>query len=196
MSVVAASAPGGTLNGQAYVRGSPQGSVTFPAGMMPGHYTLFHVAKYDGPNRGRILSIVSIGLNGADWLSGFWGGASGHGYRDGVWLPDQWTNRHGDSWVVSADRPWRYRSQGVDRAQWGDGAGPYSPFQLSINAQQLMSGVPHERSDWAVAAMILYRRQLSESEVAWVEDWISSTYGVGLERPLRELRAALGAGPL
>jgi len=117
-------------------------------------YTLFHVAKYNGTTRRRILN----GVQG-NWLSGFWDGMSGIAYH-GEWLTQRSSSVHGSNWVRSTEQRNLYRSEGVTRGTTTGG----SSSQLSINY-----GCRSEYSDWAVAEVIVYDTELSPAQYEQVE---------------------------
>lgn len=200
LAVRDASASGpGALKGRRYVRGSTFGQVLFPEGMLraadPG-YTLFHVARYDGPVQRKIWTAADD--IAASWSSGFDQGRPGvanYFVRNGD--GKQLSLRPGE-WLLSTHRQWPTRK---DLSSWG------LPFQCSYSAQ----GVPtagvgetsdgarrlcinceiFEESDWAVAAVLVYINTPSGSSSAdpgccsWVrqvEDYLASVYGIGLQR--------------
>lgn len=104
------------LNGQPHLRGNTTASIIFPSAIMPVTYTLFHVTRYTGPARQRIVTSRNI-----NHISGHWRGRSGLAYQlalswitpESITLPGQ---LHGDDWVLSSDQPGVYRSQGVLRS--------------------------------------------------------------------------------
>lgn len=170
------------LNGQTYVHGSTLSRVYFPSdAVLPADYTLFHVARYDGPSQKRILTGGSA--PNANWLSGFWAGISGVAYNDaqGGWLTDVPGSRHGSAWVISASTASRYRSQGVERTTNVQNGATGPAVAIGINMFINVHG-DGEASDWAMAAMLVYRGGLGDDQIMAVEDWLSSMYGVALER--------------
>jgi hypothetical protein len=131
------------------------------AGAATGNFTLFHVARYRGQNRSRILSGAQ-----ANWLSGFWGTSSGVQYHEG-WLAE--ATQHGDNWVISSDQHNLYRSNGVTRGTSNNGT--YNTA-VEIGAQ--------EPSDFHLAEVILYNRALTLSEIQGVEGYLSNKYGIAI----------------
>ena len=69
------------LKGFKYVRGGTDSSVTLSPAILQATpaYTIFHVAKYDGLSRKRILTSTGPtgGTRNAGWYSGFWAGHAG-----------------------------------------------------------------------------------------------------------------------
>ena len=128
------------------------------------NYTLFHVARYykptGAPTRGRIFD----GL-GNNWLSGFWNGRSGVAYHEG-WVTPQ-SDLHGNQWVLSTDQRLMYRSNGTNRTT---GTGTESTT-LTINY-----GNSSDKSDWAVAEVIVFNRELTSAEYLSVEAYLSAKY--------------------
>ena len=92
-----------------YISGTTDTKLTFPVTILPPVYTLFHVAKYNGPNQQRILQGVAT-----NWLSGFCYGCAGVAYHgDGCgWISSTINTLTG--WVLSTDRSNSYRANGVD----------------------------------------------------------------------------------
>jgi hypothetical protein len=168
-----------------YLYGSTDAGLQFPATMMTttSDYTLFHVARYYKPGdavptRKRIFDGVT-----ANWLSGFHGGKSGVAYHgdppnNGGWLTSQTDDIHGDTWVLSTDQKDMYRSNGTDRTVLDYSEG--SSRQLSINHGYHTE----ETSDWAVAEVIVYDRELTLTEYQAVEAYLNAKYfSTNLEIP-------------
>lgn len=151
-----------------FLYGTTTDGLRFPTSVMDtsSDYTLFHVARYykpsGTPTRKRIFDGVTL-----NWLSGFHDGNNGVAHHDG-WLTQQ-VNRHGDNWLISTDQKDLYRSNGVDRTVSGSGS---TSKQLSINYGHFTG----ERSDWAVAEVIVYNRELSSSEYLSIESYLMSKY--------------------
>ena len=124
-------------------------------------YTLFHVSRHTGTQRERIF-------NGVDnnWLSGFHSGKSGVAFH-GAWITPE-TDVHGSIWVVSTDQRNIYRSNGVERGTITNGTSAH----LSINHSNNNS----EYSDWAVAEVIIYDRNLTTAEMEDVEAYLDNKY--------------------
>jgi hypothetical protein len=152
-----------TLNGFKALSGGTSDGLRWSASILPSTYTLFHVARYNGGITGRIFDGVA-----SNWLSGFHSGKSGVAFHNN-WITAQ-TNLHGLNWVLSTDQNSLYRSNGVNRTN----AAPGSPSnnQLSINWGFWSA----ERSNWAVACVIIYNRTLSASEIVQVECWLNRRY--------------------
>lgn len=142
------------------LQGNTSSMVTWPSGVLPSTYTLFHVTRYTGGTRGRIYT----GSNN-NWLSGFWSSKSGLAYHEG-WLTQTSTDVHGNNWVISTDQNSLYRSNGVTRGSSGGSAST----NLTINF--------NEQSDWQTTEAIVYNRTLSSTEYQQVEAWLSSKYGI------------------
>jgi hypothetical protein len=152
------------LQGTTSTRSNALGSgyaFTGVAGASTGNFTLFHVARYRGGSRERIWTGIS-----SNWLSGFWGNASGVQYHEG-WLSEG--DKHGDNWVISSDQHNLYRSNGVTRGTSGNGN--YNTA-VDINNQ--------EASDFHLAEVILYNRALTLSEIQAVEGYLSTKYGIAI----------------
>lgn len=149
-----------------FLYGSTDAGLQFP--ITTSNYTLFHVARYykpgsTVPTRKRIFDGVT-----SDWLSGFHDGKSGVAYHGG-WLTSQ-TDVHGDDWVLSIDQKNIYRSNGTDQTLSGFSEG--TSRQISINS----GSATDERSDWAVAEVIVYERELNSTEYEAIEAYLNAKY--------------------
>jgi hypothetical protein len=146
----------------------------FPVGVLPSaQYTLFYVARYNGPTRNRILQGVST-----NWYSGFWhniaGGAGHHGSCESITTTNK--DLHGSDWVLGSDRSDRFRSNGVDRTS-NTANGCQAFDRLAINTGYFASypgllGV--ESSDFAIQSVLVYNVKLSDADVQRVEAWLNS----------------------
>jgi hypothetical protein len=162
--------PTTTSGGIEYVYGGTNAYVQFPTAILPSTYTLFHVAKYNGSTKYRIFQGAS------NWLSGFWGGASGVAYHGG-WLTGQ-TDRHGSNWVISVDRNSLYRSYSGSTWHLSNGGGGTSS-NLGINYGFYgHGGNQNELSDWAVAEVIVYNRTLNTTDYTRVHDYLKNKYNI------------------
>ena len=147
------------------LQGTTTAGIRFPsAAILPATYTLFHITRYTGGSRQRIVT----GVNN-NWLSGHWGGGTGIAYHEG-WLTDQ-SDRHSNNWFISTDQNSLYRSNGVTRGTGGGGAST----QLSVNW-----GAYSENSDWNITFLCVYNRTLNAAEYQQVESWLSSRYGIAI----------------
>ena len=81
-----------------------------------------------------------------------------------------------DSHDVLIYRRLRYRSQGLERTLANATSSGGWTAQLCINCG--WSG--GEFSDWALAVLIVFNRELTTSEIQNVEGYLSSTYGLPL----------------
>ena len=155
-----------TLNGFKCLSGDTTAGLTFPAGITPTGYTLFHVAKHNGASRQRIFDAYV----GGNWLSGFHGSKSGVAYHEG-WMTPQ-TDVHGTNWVLSTDQKDLYKSNGVQRSTT---TGAVTSLSLSVNYGAFYSS---EASDFAVACVIAYNRTLSASEITQMELYLNRKYQI------------------
>jgi hypothetical protein len=159
----------GTVNGKKYVSGNIDARLVFPRGILSATYTLFHITRYMGPNRARIITGTNV-----NWLSGHHSGNSGVSYQ-GYWMTPV-AKLHGDAWFLSTDQPGIYRSQRQHRATTRKNTDV--PPLMGINVWTGTYFAKHERSDWACACVIIYSRILSHQEYGQVEAFLLSQYGV------------------
>ena len=147
--------------------GPTTASMTFPNGVLPQTYTVIHLARYNGATRGRIIQAVVTGTN---WLSGHYAGRSGVAYHN-KWITQPASNNiHGDAWVLSTDHNTLYRSLTANRTTDNVAAA------VSYGAPLTINGLAGELSDWAVACLIVYNRNLPISEYLAIEDYLASRY--------------------
>jgi hypothetical protein len=138
-----------------YIQGGTSSWIKFPSTVLPSTYTLFYVARYNGPSKGRIFNGMS-----SNWLSGFHGGKSGVAYHN-CWITP-YTNLHDTNWMMASDRMNSFRSNGVERKT--------SNSCVSSNRLSINTG---EASDFAVQIVLVYNRRLEDSEVVLVENWLN-----------------------
>jgi hypothetical protein len=153
-----------------YLYGGVNASIQFPYNVLPPTYTLFHVSKYNGAAKGRILTGGLGKADVVDWLSGFHNGNNGVAFHNGTnWVtPNPIVNLGHVGFVVSSDQKGLYRSNKVDRT--ANNLAFYGTPYMSVNA---WGG---EVSDWAVAMILVFDKELSASEIAFVEAWIDRAY--------------------
>jgi hypothetical protein len=151
------------INGKAYIYGDTSSVVQFPAAILPSTYTIFHICRYNGATRTRILSNPIVGEN---WLSGFWGSRNGVAYHNN-WVTDPNYSKYAlTDWVLSSDQNILYRANKLDYTTSASGSGASS---IGINN----SG---EVSDWAISCLFVYNRTLSLTEIIQMEDWLGLNY--------------------
>jgi hypothetical protein len=147
--------------------GPSTASITWPTGVLPSTYSMFHLAKYQKPSRGNNRRILQ-GLTN-NWLSGFWNGFSGVAYH-GSWLTQSAASAHGTNWVLSTDQNNLYRSLGRTRGTTTGGASA----TLAINA----GNTPAETTDFTFQALMVYNRTLTATEYLMVEDYLANRFKI------------------
>lgn len=169
----------GGINGQDYLYGDTSSRVNFPAAILPSTYTLFHVCRYNGQSKERILT-SPVGQN---WLSGFHTNKSGVAYHSDAngWITSYAnTNFSLSDWLFSSDQKNLYRGNKIDCSI----GTPGGQNATSIGINNFHST---EYSDWACACIIVYNRALSLAEINTVEDWMLLTYKIQLVYPVSAL---------
>lgn len=126
------------------------------------NFTLFHVARYNGGSRGRIINGV-----GDNWLSGFYGGIAGVAHHDG-WVTPVSSIGQENNWIVSTSYANNYRVNGVSRGSSG-GANYMNEIGANVHG---------ERSDFALAEVMIFDRQLTLAEINKVESYLGGQYGI------------------
>ena len=116
---------------------------------------------------------------GNNWLSGFHQNAVGGAYHDGgVWITPI-TDLHGVDWVMSTDQRNMYRSNGIDRTIATPSASKSTTLTINYGNQ-----VVNEASDWAVAEVVVFNRELTSSEYISVEGYLTAKYFNDKELPV------------
>lgn len=172
-----------------FLSGDVNAGIKFPDNVLPQTYTLFHVAKYNGANRARIFDGATAANAGTDnWFSGFHAGSSGKAFHYGTHITRAlvggaddntfFQTAHCDDWIVSTDMMNLYRSNKTNRTTVN--TTNVGNLTLSVNA----GNTTGERSDWAVATVIAYNRNLTLSEVLQVENWLINKYNISIYPPI------------
>ena len=160
-----------------YIYGTTADGLRFPTSILPSTYTLFHVARYNGPSRNRIFDGVT-----KNWLSGFWGSQTRVAYHSG-WVTNSSrpSTEQVNDVMISTDQRNLFRSNGVD---YTTGSGnDYDRLSINYGAHNA------EASHWAVAEVIVYNRQLSLSEIQSVESYLTARHS---EVDLASVQSILG----
>ena len=144
-----------------YLTGTIDSSLEFPKNILPTTYTLIHIAKYNGNNKGRIFSGI-----GSNWLSGFDKGNVGVAYHEG-WV--SFGNNLPNDWTLSVDQNNLYRGN-LNNFTTGIATGNTN---LSVNSSkdEYLS-----KSDWAIACILVYNRILSLQEIQAIENYLVNLY--------------------
>ena len=131
-----------------YLTGNINSSILFSPSLLQKEYTLFHLCKYNGQNKNRILQGYSN-----DWLSGFWGNKSGVSYKINTWNTQNKTTQFADNWMLTTDFNDGFRCNGNDLLI--NLEPNRSNAQLCIN-----DGIhKNESSDWAIACIIAFNKK-------------------------------------
>jgi hypothetical protein len=165
-----------TVNSKKYLTGGTTSWLTWPAAVLPTTYTLFHITRYNGTNKGRIFE----GVANINWISGFHLGRTGcvyHGDATGWITPltDYYTN----TWIMITDQnnPGLARTNFFDRTT-NNAAGSTANLTINRGMYSYTSGT--ETSDWACACVLVYNRALSAAEILQVENYLMGIYGLPL----------------
>jgi hypothetical protein len=145
--------------------GTVDTKITFPDNVLPPNYTFIHVAKYNGPTKGRIFS-SKVGNN----LSGFWKGNSGVSHFDSWRTSVSSVSPSSNGLLVSVDTNKFYRANGVDRTIDNKSK---NGNQFTIN-----NGKYPEYSDFAIGEIIVYDRELSMEEILEIENYLIEKFNI------------------
>lgn len=160
----------GTLNvsdDKLYVYGGTNEKFKLADNLFDRQYTIFAVSKYNGDNKRRILTSTEGG-----WFTGHNGGKSGVAYHDN-WITED-MDHFGDAWVLSTDQRNLYRANG--RRYSGYGLDESFPKDVGVN---IVSG---QESDFAIAEILVYDRELSEANILKVEEFLMKKYSISETR--------------
>jgi hypothetical protein len=169
-----------------YIVGPRSSVLLFPEPILPKEYTLFFIASYSGPNRGRVFNTLDN-----TWFSGFHSAKSGVAYRQscGVeWITPNDMDVHGTSFFMASDRKNAFRSDAVDRVNYGGPQGvdscAHEGWFSGLTSRLCINCPGGEPSDFALSLVLVYNYRLSDSQVADVEFWMlnnftSSTCSIG-----------------
>ena len=149
--------------GANFVTGTTLTRCTLPQALINDPYTLFTVSKYNGMHKKRIFASKSD-----DWYSGHNEGMSGVAKHDDV-LTEK-VDRYGDDWVVSCDQRNMYRANGTRLSGLHYTQG--SPTDMGVNIS-----IGRE-SEFALGEIIVFSRELSESEIQIIEKVLMDKYVV------------------
>ncbi|MSW40558.1 MAG: hypothetical protein F2844_05565, partial [Actinobacteria bacterium] len=147
---------------------------------LPTNYTLFSVARYvTGGSKGRVIT-TSTG----NWLSSLYNGVNGCAHHN-TWLTGggcNTTNVHG--WQIGTDQLKYFRQNGVDitlNQDANNGGGHYYLYNQSTSTGFGINNYWNgEKSDWELADMLIFNRELTAGEIRAVETYISRIYGIAL----------------
>lgn len=165
-----------SVNNRDFISGNTTSDLRFPTAILPATYTLFHVAKHNGATRGRIFQGLS-----QNWLSGFHTDKTGVAFH-GSWITQSTSDTNGTDWIVCTDQTKIFRSQKANRTTLFPTIN-YFARQLSINYSSL-AGANVQKSDWAIACIIVYNRELSINEILQMENWLYKKYNLSYMPPV------------
>lgn len=158
----------GTFNyNDKYITGKTDSKILFPYQILPNKYTVFNVSKYldNTINTGRILSGY-----GSNWYSGFNNGLSGVSGRNKP-ITQNTYSAFDNNWVFSTDTNNSYRANSTEYTinVFEDQT---EHIQLSVNLNEDVKN----NSDFVIACVIVFNRNLSNNEIIQVEKWLQNTY--------------------
>jgi hypothetical protein len=150
-----------------YVYGGAAEKFTLPDELFDRQYTIIAVAKYNGDSKRRIFTSSEGG-----WFTGHNAGKSGVAYHDN-WITED-KDHFGDDWVLSVDQRNLYRANG--RRYSGYGLDESFPKDIGVN---IASG---QESDYAIAEIMVYDRELGGDEILKIEQALMDKYSISERR--------------
>jgi hypothetical protein len=166
------------LNGFNYLAGANNSGITFPVSL--NNYTIIWVARYAGINlqtgsgAGAIGRIFDGQQSTNNWLSGFYNGFSGVAEHNGTFITQNTQSKYGSNWIIGVDQTNLFRANGTNLTLTNPSA-TYNNFNMTINNGNYLATQP---SDWMVATVIIYNRELSLSEILTMETWLATKYNL------------------
>ena len=166
------------LNGFNYLAGAKNSGITFPVSL--NNYTIIWVARYAGINlqtgsgAGAIGRIFDGQQATNNWLSGFYNGFSGVAEHNGTFITQNTQSKYGSNWIIGVDQTNLFRANGTNLTLTNPSA-TYNNFNMTINNGNYLATQP---SDWMVATVIIYNRELSLSEILTMETWLATKYNL------------------
>lgn len=167
-----------------YMAGLPSSVLLFPEPILPKEYTLFFIASYSGPKRGRVFNTLDN-----TWFSGFHSAKSGVAYRRNCpvdWITPNDRDVHSTSFFMASDRNNAFRSDAMDRVNYGGPQGVNScahegwfaglTSRICINCNLGEDLNQNPLSDFALSLVLVYNYRLSDSQVADVEFWMLNNF--------------------
>jgi len=161
----------GSLGGFTTLIGTTSTTFLWPTTILPEQYTLFHVCRYAGTTKRRIIN-----GSGVNFLSGFQNNNVGIAYHN-VWITSTVGILPNESWVMSSDQLSTYR--GNERNFVTTFSGTPSSSRLAINTGT------SETSDFEIAECIVFDRELTFSELLYVELYLAQKYSIVTIQSLR-----------
>mgnify|MGYP000152057175 CR=1 FL=1 len=183
-----------------YVYGGTDTSIELPQEFKATNWTFFAVARYNGPNRGRIFTTKKpVADTDINWLAGFDNGKTGIAYYggggkgreddktngylnkkyDATAAPDgvSYTNDntpnslHGqNTWILLMSTKSNFRTFGKNRHDSGAAGYAVAPEKFGINLWET------EESDWAIYEMLVFDKWLADDRIVEVETYLREKY--------------------
>jgi len=153
------------VNGN-YIYGDINSNILFPCEILPPEYTLLHICRYNGTNNGSIL--YGFDSEKSSWYSGFYKNKSGVAYHGGNVTQNN-LSIFNNKWVFSTDTNTSYRANGRDYTN-NNTFNSYAQLAINNNLDST------NNSDWAVACIIVFNKNLSSSEINSMEFWLTNKY--------------------
>merc|ERR1719287_129908 len=167
----------GSGNGAAGVVGSVKGDPTTKASfgqILSPQHTLCTITRYTGARKGRILN----GGHG-NWLHGHHGGRAGVAHYNGWKTPVKNQVNPITDWLVFCGQTGNdnaFRANGVDVTT---AHGPASWNKMGLTVNQGGCCGARETSDWAIAEVMVWNRELSCAELKEAEHYLLHRLTVG-----------------
>ena len=157
-----------------YFFGSRDTTIYFPPTILPPIYTLFTLAKYNGPNTKKIF-----GAKNRNAYFGFdLNGVVGVAHNGSQHISKQTSGIPQDLWILSTNDDTTYRVNFTDNTNVNEIIRNITyPLNLIINIPQNEQFGSIYNSDFAIRCILVFNRKMTLDEIQNVENWIVYTYG-------------------
>ena len=155
------------------LQGTNSASIQLVSNTINSSYTLFHVTRYNGPNKNEIISNV-----GSNWVSGFQGGKAGVAYNNNSAINNNGLSDN-TQWVISVNYTntydtCYYRANGRQYSFYNDNSELFLP-SMGIN---MNGGIFN--SEFQIADVIIFNTRLSDTQIVDIEGRLATMYGITL----------------
>lgn len=155
------------------VAGTRNSTITWPAGLVPNVYTMFHITRYATSVSGDQNYIYRNTTPGADWFSGHTIRQAGGTWHGAGFYTDTETAIYTPTdFFLSVDQPSLYRTNGIKRANLSLGGSITYPAQLAINSEYYLA------SPFETVCLIVCAGAMDTTTISLFETYLRDFYGI------------------
>jgi hypothetical protein len=159
----------GSINSINFISGGTTATLSFPTGSIPSTFTILSLTRYTGGTSGRILQSQT-----SNWFHGHYNGNRGVCYYT-TWITNSTNVGNVNDWLCCIGRNSTSTFSNnilIDGVSSATNYGGNGNFQLAINI-----GV-NEKSDWALAYVIIWNKHLTDNEMIKMNNYINVIRGI------------------